>query len=104
MPPSSAARKTKETVDPASARPALLLDWYDRHRRKLPWRPHAGERADPYRVWDSSVARAVGRIRPYLQMTNLSNTGYEEIVNVRMPPRGFVGGFEIVLPMARSGS
>lgn len=28
-----------------------LLDWYDRHRRSLPWR---GER-DPYRIWLSEV-------------------------------------------------
>ena len=33
----------------------LLLAWYDRHRRKLPWRPPAGERADPYRVWLSEI-------------------------------------------------
>ena len=26
----------------AAARPALLLDWYDRHRRVLPWRPRRG--------------------------------------------------------------
>jgi vitamin B12 transporter len=58
----------------------------------------------PYAVWDVSLARQSGRIRPYLQMTNLTNTGYEEIVNVRMPPRGFVGGFEIVLAKPRSGS
>jgi hypothetical protein len=29
------------------------------------------------------------------------NTGYEEIVNVRMPPRGFIGRFNIVLGKAR---
>lgn len=58
----------------------------------------------PYAVWDVSLARQSGRFRPYLQMTNLINTGYEEIVNVRMPPRGFVGGFEIVLAKPRSGS
>ena len=51
----------------------------------------------PYPVWDSSLARASGRIRPYLQMTNLSNTGYDEILNVRMPGRAFIGGAEIVL-------
>jgi A/G-specific adenine glycosylase len=38
-----------------TARPALLLAWYDRHRRALPWRPPAGERADPYRVWLSEI-------------------------------------------------
>jgi A/G-specific adenine glycosylase len=36
-------------------RPALLLEWYDRHRRALPWRPLPGERADPYRVWLSEI-------------------------------------------------
>ena len=38
-----------------ACRPALLLAWYDRHRRKLPWRPLPGERADPYRVWLSEI-------------------------------------------------
>ena len=38
-----------------AARPARLLEWYDRHRRKLPWRPVAGERADPYSVWLSEI-------------------------------------------------
>jgi outer membrane cobalamin receptor len=52
---------------------------------------------DPYAVWDESLVREAGRIHPYLQMTNLSNTGYEEIVGVRMPGRGFVAGIEIVL-------
>ena len=50
-----------------------------------------------YPVWDASIARSSGRIRPYLQMTNLSNTGYDEILNVRMPGRSFVGGLEVVL-------
>jgi A/G-specific adenine glycosylase len=34
---------------------ALLLAWYDRHRRDLPWRPRPGESADPYAVWLSEV-------------------------------------------------
>lgn len=50
-----------------------------------------------YPVWDTSVARSSGRIQPYVQMTNLSNTGYDEILNVRMPGRSFIGGAEIVL-------
>ena len=29
----------------------LLLKWYDRHRRDLPWRGTA----DPYRVWLSEI-------------------------------------------------
>lgn len=50
-----------------------------------------------YPVWDASIVRETKRIRPYLQMTNLSNTGYAEIVDVRMPGRSFVGGVEIAL-------
>ncbi len=34
---------------------ARLLAWYDRHRRRLPWRAAAGECADPYRVWLSEI-------------------------------------------------
>jgi A/G-specific adenine glycosylase len=48
-----AAAKIKP-VEGAS-RPARLLDWYDRHRRRLPWRAPAGERPDPYRVWLSEI-------------------------------------------------
>ena len=35
--------------------PTDLLAWYDRHRRRLPWRAAVGERPDPYRVWLSEV-------------------------------------------------
>jgi A/G-specific adenine glycosylase len=35
--------------------PAILLAWYDRHRRSLPWRAASGERQDPYRVWLSEI-------------------------------------------------
>ncbi len=39
---------------------AVLLDWYDRHARVLPWRVgpedrRAGVQPDPYRVWLSEV-------------------------------------------------
>jgi A/G-specific adenine glycosylase len=32
-----------------------LLRWYDRHRRRLPWRAEPGQTADPYRVWLSEI-------------------------------------------------
>jgi A/G-specific adenine glycosylase len=35
--------------------PAALLNWYDRHRRHLPWRAPPGKRADPYHVWLSEI-------------------------------------------------
>jgi A/G-specific adenine glycosylase len=35
--------------------PDVLLAWYDRHRRILPWRARKGERSEPYRVWLSEI-------------------------------------------------
>lgn len=34
---------------------ARLLAWFDRHRRRLPWRAEPGEAADPYRIWLSEI-------------------------------------------------
>jgi A/G-specific adenine glycosylase len=54
----------------APGRPALLLDWYDRHRRRLPWRPLQGEKADPYRVWLSEIMlqqTGVKTVGPYFE-------------------------------------
>src|SRR6476646_8176357 len=51
----------------APARPALLLEWYDRHRRKLPWRPLPGERADPYSVWLSEIMLQQTGVKPVVQ-------------------------------------
>jgi A/G-specific adenine glycosylase len=68
--PSSVAWKKKLTAATGVARPALLLDWYDRHRRRLPWRPAAGERADPYRVWLSEIMlqqTGVKTVGPYFE-------------------------------------
>jgi iron complex outermembrane receptor protein len=52
---------------------------------------------DPYAVWDLYGARTQGRIRPFLQFTNLSNAVYQEIPGVAMPGRAVVGGVEIVV-------
>lgn len=48
-----------------------------------------------YAVWDASLARSSGRLRPFLQFTNLTNTSYQEIPGVAMPGRGIVGGMEL---------
>jgi iron complex outermembrane receptor protein len=50
---------------------------------------------DPYAVWDLYAARSRGRLRPFLQLTNLTATVYEEILGVPMPGRGILGGVEI---------
>ena len=64
------AAKLKQRGGDLRDRPALLLDWYDRHRRRLPWRPPAGERADPYRVWLSEIMlqqTGVKTVGPYFE-------------------------------------
>jgi A/G-specific adenine glycosylase len=66
--PSLLAIKPKETFSPS--RPVLLLAWYDRHRRKLPWRPTPGVAADPYRVWLSEIMlqqTGVKWVAPYFE-------------------------------------
>ena len=63
-------KKVSPLYSDATTRPALLLQWYDRHRRKLPWRPPAGERADPYRVWLSEIMlqqTGVKTVGPYFE-------------------------------------
>ncbi|MGD1061947.1 MAG: TonB-dependent receptor [Terracidiphilus sp.] len=45
-----------------------------------------------YPVWNATVTHDAGRLRPYLRLTNLSNTGYQEITGVNMPPRAIMGG------------
>ena len=48
-------------------------------------------------IWDASAVYEGHRVQPYVQLTNLSNTGYQEIVGVSMPGRAFIGGVQIVL-------
>ncbi|MGA2794323.1 MAG: A/G-specific adenine glycosylase [Roseiarcus sp.] len=51
----------KSSLDPRrpDAKPGetsrRVLDWWDRHRRSLPWRAALGQSADPYRVWLSEI-------------------------------------------------
>jgi len=61
------AREGKRREPPRSAA-AALLNWYDRHRRALPWRALPGEKPDPYRVWLSEVMlqqTTVKAVAPY---------------------------------------
>ncbi|MGY8665507.1 A/G-specific adenine glycosylase [Bradyrhizobium sp. UFLA05-109] len=69
---SKPALKVKaQPVQPeVSARPLVLLEWYDRHRRRLPWRAAAGETPDPYRVWLSEIMlqqTTVKAVGPYFE-------------------------------------
>jgi A/G-specific adenine glycosylase len=65
----SARRKRGRAAEDAGApQAAALLAWYDRHRRKLPWRATPGETPDPYRVWLSEIMlqqTTVKTVAPY---------------------------------------
>jgi A/G-specific adenine glycosylase len=68
---------------PGATRARLLLAWYDRHRRVLPWRPPKGRRADAYAVWLSEIM---------LQQTGVKTVGpYFEKFMARWPDVGALG-------------
>src|SRR5467141_376065 len=61
----SDAALQRETPDSA-----VLLAWYDRHRRNLPWRAPPGMRPEPYHVWLSEIMlqqTTVATVGPYFR-------------------------------------
>ena len=53
--------------------------------------------ARSYGLWDVYAARTGSRIRPFLQLSNVTGTSYEEIPRVPMPGRSILGGFELLV-------
>ena len=71
-PTESAIRRIDRRFGSASAASGMLLAWYDRHARDLPWRAQpgdaAGPKADPYHVWLSEIMlqqTTVATVRSY---------------------------------------
>ena len=61
---------SSQPIVPDLSPAAELLAWYDRHRRRMPWRHEPGEAADPYRVWLSEIMlqqTTVAAVIPYFQ-------------------------------------
>jgi iron complex outermembrane receptor protein len=56
---------------------------------------------DPYGIWDVSAAATQHRVRPFVQLSNLTNTSYEEISRVAMPGRSILGGLEVLVFRSR---
>ncbi len=57
-----------------------------------------------YPLWNVSLSRCVGTVRPYLMLDNLSNTTYFEVSGppaVPMPGRSFLAGLHLVWPRSR---
>jgi len=68
--------------------PRLLLNWYHKHGRTLPWRDHP----DPYAVWVSEIMlqqTRVDTVIPYFEkwmrlfpnVTSLANASEQEVLN-----------------------
>ena len=55
----------------------------------------------PYAVWDVFASWQEHRVRPYLQLANLTSTRYEEFIGIRMPGRSVLGGVEVLLYRGR---
>jgi iron complex outermembrane receptor protein len=53
--------------------------------------------SDPYALWDLAATRQFQHLRPFLQLSNLANTSYQEIAGVAMPGRSILGGVEVLL-------
>ncbi len=48
----------------------------------------------PYALCDFHAARSHGRLRPFVQLTNLAGARYQEILGVEMPGRAILAGLE----------
>lgn len=69
-----------------------VLQWYDQHHRKLPWRYTQGEIAHPYKVWLSEMMlqqTQVDTVIPYFQrfvskwptLSDLANADLDEVLH-----------------------
>jgi outer membrane cobalamin receptor len=52
---------------------------------------------DPYGLWDAALAREFPHLAAHLVLSNLTNTGYQEIPGVAMPGRSVVVGLDLFL-------
>ncbi len=63
-------KRTPRMPDKAEPSSRVLLAWYRRHHRRLPWRAERGETPDPYRVWLSEIMlqqTTVKAVAPYYE-------------------------------------
>jgi iron complex outermembrane receptor protein len=54
-----------------------------------------------YPLWDVALARNSGEVRPYVRVSNVTNTSYEEIPGVPLQGRTIMGGVAIAWSPAR---
>jgi A/G-specific adenine glycosylase len=89
----AALKRNTQAIAKPLARPFALLQWYDRHRRRLPWRAAPGEMSDPYRVWLSEIMlqqTTVKAVGPYFEkfvarwpdVTALGNASQDDVLRM----------------------
>jgi iron complex outermembrane receptor protein len=80
---------------------SAVIEWRGMLAKKVIARTRIGveNRLDyaPYAIWDASASYATGRVRPFLQLTNITSTVYQDLPGIAMPKRGVVGGCEFYL-------
>ncbi|MCB9778109.1 MAG: A/G-specific adenine glycosylase [Alphaproteobacteria bacterium] len=67
-PPVAPATLARAAGEDGARRAALLLAWYDRHHRALPWRAETPAERDAYRTWLSEIMlqqTRVETVKPY---------------------------------------
>ncbi len=78
-----------------------IVEWRGRLAKNLIARTRIGVvnrvARDPYALWDVSGGYASGRFRPFVQVTNISNTVYQSTPLLAEPTRGVVAGVEMYL-------
>jgi iron complex outermembrane receptor protein len=78
-----------------------VVEWHGLVGKKIIARTRIGvvDRTlrSPYGIWDASASYSTGRVRPFLQLTNITSTVYQDIPSIAMPSRGVVGGCEFYL-------
>ncbi len=83
--PSHAGRAAWQTLLPGQVTARATVGVVQRNQRRA------------YAVADLCLNRSAGRFRPFVEISNLSGSRYEEILGVPMPGRAILGGVEIVL-------
>lgn len=52
---------------------------------------------DTYGLWDLALSRTIQRFSPYIQLSNLTDTSYQDIAGIILPGRSVIVGCEIYL-------
>jgi iron complex outermembrane receptor protein len=78
-----------------------VVAWQGGVGRDLIFRTRVGvlnrRERDPYALWDIYAAMPRGKVHPFLQISNVTSTSYQEIQGVVMPGRTVIGGVEVVV-------